>query len=81
MHTISRGRPRGLPFGESRPPDLRIGFHLFEALRRIAETLLTWQERAAQRSALTSLDERMLRDIGLTRADVLMEAERPFWRA
>ncbi|MBX6321735.1 MAG: DUF1127 domain-containing protein [Rhodospirillaceae bacterium] len=37
-------------------------------------------ERARQRHALQSLDDRMLKDIGLTRADVEREVRKPFWR-
>jgi uncharacterized protein YjiS (DUF1127 family) len=47
---------------------------------RWADALVTWLERDCQRRALLKLDERMLRDIGLSRADVEQEAEKPFWR-
>ncbi len=40
-----------------------------------------WRERARKRHLLASLDDRMLRDIGLTRAEVMSEASKPFWRA
>ena len=46
----------------------------------ILETLLIWQERASQRSDLGQLNDRMLKDIGLSRADVMREVEKPFWR-
>jgi uncharacterized protein YjiS (DUF1127 family) len=42
--------------------------------------LLRWHELARQRRALLTLDDRMLKDIGLTRADAEREAGRPFWR-
>jgi uncharacterized protein YjiS (DUF1127 family) len=42
--------------------------------------LLTWQQRARDRRQLESLSDHMLRDIGLTRADVFAEASKPFWR-
>ena len=42
--------------------------------------LLTWQHRARDRQQLQSLSDRLLRDIGLTRADVFAEASKPFWR-
>jgi uncharacterized protein YjiS (DUF1127 family) len=42
-------------------------------------TALEWQERARQRRRLAELDDRMLKDIGLTRADVSREVEKPFW--
>ena len=41
--------------------------------------LLCWQELARQRRALLTLDDRMLKDIGITRADAQLEASRPFW--
>jgi len=46
-----------------------------------ANLLLTWQERATQRHALASLDERLRRDLGLSRAEACSEAAKPFWRA
>jgi uncharacterized protein YjiS (DUF1127 family) len=49
-------------------------------IRRAADLLLTWQQRARDRRQLQSLSDHMLRDIGLTRADVFAEASKPFWR-
>ncbi len=46
----------------------------------IVDLLLTWHERARQRRHLRSLDDHMLRDIGLSRADLEVEADKPFWR-
>ena len=46
---------------------------------RVAELLLTWHERSRQRRQLQCLSDHMLRDIGLSRADVLAEATKPFW--
>jgi len=42
--------------------------------------LLAWQERARARSMLLQMDERQLKDIGLSRADVAREAGKPFWQ-
>jgi uncharacterized protein YjiS (DUF1127 family) len=39
-----------------------------------------WIERTRQRRALGSLDDTMLRDIGVTRVDAARECEKPFWR-
>jgi uncharacterized protein YjiS (DUF1127 family) len=50
------------------------------ALARAADRLLTWQERARQRRQLEGLSDHMLRDIGLTRADVMAEATKRFWQ-
>ena len=48
---------------------------------RAVGNLLTWQERATQRHALATLETRILRDMGLSRADAQREAAKPFWRA
>lgn len=45
------------------------------------EILLVWSARAAERRTLQQLDERMLKDIGVSRADVVQESGKPFWRA
>jgi MFS family permease len=39
-----------------------------------------WIARAGERRDLARLDDRMLRDIGITRLDVLRERRKPFWR-
>ncbi len=43
------------------------------------DLLSTWFERARQRRHLHALDDRMLKDIGLTRADVEFEVQKHFW--
>ena len=50
------------------------------AVARAIDLLLVWQQRARDRRQLESLSDHMLRDIGLTRADVYAEASKPFWR-
>ncbi len=49
-------------------------------LVRLAETIAVGLERRRQRLALARLDDRMLRDIGLTSADVEGELTKPFWK-
>ena len=58
----------------------RRGWSWSGGVRRAAECLLSWQERARQRHQLQCLSDHVLRDIGLTRADILAESTRPFWR-
>ena len=41
--------------------------------------LMRWQELYAQRRALLSMSDHMLKDLGLNRGDILHEARRPFW--
>lgn len=49
------------------------------AVAAIVARTLAWRDRARQRRALLRLDDRLLRDIGLTRCDVQSEAGKPFW--
>ncbi|WP_119460443.1 DUF1127 domain-containing protein [Rhodospirillaceae bacterium SYSU D60014] len=42
--------------------------------------LLSWMEIARQRRFLQMLDDRLLQDVGLSRADVEAETSKPFWR-
>ena len=46
----------------------------------LLDLLSTWLLRARERRALHGLDDGMLKDIGLTRADIEFEAHKPFWR-
>jgi uncharacterized protein YjiS (DUF1127 family) len=41
--------------------------------------LLSWHELSRQRRALLALDERMLKDIGISRGESEREGRRPFW--
>jgi len=46
----------------------------------LLDLLSTWLQRARDRRALHGLDGGMLKDIGLTRADIEFEVHKPFWR-
>ncbi len=48
-------------------------------LRGVLARLRLWGALAAERRALSMLDDRLLRDIGLDRTDAAAEAARPFW--
>jgi uncharacterized protein YjiS (DUF1127 family) len=45
-----------------------------------ARAVWFWTERSRQRRALAELDDRLLRDIGLTRDEARRECANPFWR-
>ena len=49
-------------------------------LHRIGQRIAAWQERAQMRRGLAAMDDRLLRDIGLTRAQASRECDKPFWR-
>lgn len=50
------------------------------ALPRSGDMLRHWAERRRQRRALRDLDDRLLHDIGISRAAARDEAAKPFWR-
>lgn len=47
---------------------------------RLFDMFMAWLDRARQRRHLAELDDRMLRDIGLSRAEVDGEISQRFWR-
>ena len=54
--------------------------HVGDILLRLFESLAKWQQRARSRRDLMALDDHLLKDIGLSRADAWQEADKPFWR-
>ncbi len=46
---------------------------------RLLQTFNAWSNRIRQRKHLGELDNRLLKDMGLTRADVHNELRKPFW--
>jgi uncharacterized protein YjiS (DUF1127 family) len=42
--------------------------------------VLTWWERSRQRRALAAVDDWILKDIGVSRADAMREHDKAFWR-
>ncbi|MFC6672332.1 DUF1127 domain-containing protein [Marinobacterium aestuariivivens] len=51
-----------------------------EFFRRLFEILRRAAERSRSRRQLQMLDDHMLKDIGISRADAVREADKPFWR-
>jgi uncharacterized protein YjiS (DUF1127 family) len=52
-----------------------------EVAGRVLATFREWRRRAHERAELAGLDERTLKDIGLTRTDAEFLSNKPFWRA
>ena len=66
----------------TRPPTARPASVLPESwLARAYDQLLIWLERSRQRQHLAMLSDHMLKDIGMTRADVEAEVSKRFWEA
>jgi uncharacterized protein YjiS (DUF1127 family) len=47
---------------------------------RAIGVLCEWRRRSRDRAQFALLDDRMLRDIGVSRRDMLAETNKPFWR-
>ncbi|MBI3707803.1 MAG: DUF1127 domain-containing protein [Proteobacteria bacterium] len=50
-------------------------------LRDGVNHILTWQARIDERQFLQTLDDRMLSDMGVSRADIAREVDKGFWQA
>ena len=49
--------------------------------QRLADRVLTWLQHSRERRQLATLSDNMLKDIGVSRADVDGETSRRFWQA
>ena len=58
-----------------------LGASLWTLPEKIFEVLYEWQRRASGRHHLRRLDDHLIKDVGLSRADVEGEAGKPFWTA
>lgn len=82
MRTITRAITRAI-IGPIAGPIADIVSRLVAPGRRLAAAmrmLCRWADRHGQRRALGELDDRLLDDVGLTRAQADAERRKPFWR-
>lgn len=57
----------------------RVVSRILAGIDRIGATISLWRSRQRERRALMKLDDRFLRDIGVTRSQAVEEAGKPFW--
>jgi uncharacterized protein YjiS (DUF1127 family) len=57
-----------------------LGQRARDSVSAALAVLPAWHRRARDRAQLLALDERMLADIGITRAEAEYLGNRPFWR-
>jgi uncharacterized protein YjiS (DUF1127 family) len=53
---------------------------LLDLVGDLAELVLVWLQRSRERRQLGSFGDHMLKDLGVSRADVDHEVSKPFWR-
>ncbi len=78
MHTMSRAPETGGDTAAIRHPR-RNG--ILSSLENMIGLVFLWRARYWQRRSLSKLDDRLLKDVGLTRKDAAQETAKPFWRA
>lgn len=65
----------------SAAPRPRLAARIAAFIVAATETVIVWRLRSRQRALLATLDDRMLRDLGVSRAEAQREADKPFWEA
>ncbi len=71
-------------FGEGLSHALAVlvwtGTRLVTRIATLPDVIYDWQYRACTRHQLMTMDDRLLKDMGLSRYDALREGGKPFWR-
>jgi uncharacterized protein YjiS (DUF1127 family) len=63
-------------------PSVATGGRTFGALAmRAMMAIVAWADRSRERRQLQELDDRLLKDIGISRGDVERECAKPFWQS
>ena len=71
-----------LPRADERSSDASLASaRVFKLWRQLLTRPSVWGERDRSRRYLAQLDDSLLKDIGLTRAEARSEAGKPFWVA
>lgn len=53
---------------------------LLDLVGDLVELVLVWLQRSRERRQLGSFGDHMLKDLGVSRADIDHEVSKPFWR-
>jgi uncharacterized protein YjiS (DUF1127 family) len=79
IRTMATTQPLPQLIGRPATPASGLRFHLHRALHGVLARLAERERLARERRRLAELDDRQLRDIGLTRHQAMREARRHFW--
>jgi uncharacterized protein YjiS (DUF1127 family) len=81
---LQRLNERGEPFWHQPEPQRRrphsLGSRFADARSRIVETIAVWCDRSKKRRQLARFTPAEMRDLAISRLDVLHEINKPFWR-
>jgi uncharacterized protein YjiS (DUF1127 family) len=55
--------------------------HVSGVWATLYDTLRLWRQRYQTRRELAQWSDRDLHDVGVSRSDIVYEADKPFWRA
>lgn len=72
----SAARPGLFPLGQALAS---LTASAAQAMFNFPTLLVEWQKRYEMRRHLDEMNTRLLADVGLTKADVRREVEKPFW--
>ena len=74
-------RPNYFDFGKYQSRrECNLCREVVETLRTVIAELRLWRARVRERRELAALDHVMMRDIGVTPAEITRECNKPFWR-
>ena len=62
------------------PGPTDVGSRVRSLMTRTVNTVLEWNRRSRQRRQLSTLDDRFLRDMGISGEQARAEFRKPFWR-
>jgi uncharacterized protein YjiS (DUF1127 family) len=65
----------------SSPSGVRRNSYIGEGLVALLNRISEWSERRRARGHLYQMPDYILQDIGISRAEVTAEYEKPFWKA
>ena len=80
MSTQEAARPTGSSQSPFLAPLRAVATVITRVFLAAAESTPSWYDRWRQRQALMRLDDHLLKDIGVSRADADLEGTKPFWK-
>lgn len=78
MKTLDSALPRS-PYADLLSTGRRAPNRQASRLSAVVDRVFLWQDRITQRRHMQGLTDHELKDIGVSRADIELEARKPFW--